>query len=82
MIRKEPQGILAMVARSLYFPSGSVIKNPPTTVGAAEETRVGSLNQEDPLEKKWEPPPVFIPGKSQEQKSLESYSPWGPKSWT
>ena len=82
MIRKEPQSIPAMVARSLYFPGSSVIKNPPTNVGAAEETGVRSLSQEDLLEKKWEPLPVFIPGKSQEQKSLEIYSPWGPKSWT
>ena len=29
------------------FPGGSVVKNPP----AKQETRVGSLDQEDPLEK-------------------------------
>ena len=29
------------------FPDGSVVKNPP----AIQETRVGSLSQEDPLEK-------------------------------
>jgi len=29
--------------------------------------------------KKWQPTPVFLPGKSHEQKSLEGYSPWGHK---
>ena len=29
--------------------------------------------------RKWQPTPVFLPGKSQEQKSLEGYSPWSHK---
>ena len=29
------------------------------------------------LEKKWQPTPVFLPGKSQGRKSLVGYSPWG-----
>ena len=28
---------------------------------------------------KWQPTPVFLPGKSHEQRSLASYSPWGCK---
>ena len=31
------------------------------------------------LEKKWQPIPVFLPGKSHGQRSLASYSPWGHK---
>ena len=31
-----------------------------------------------PGRKKWQPTPVFLPGKSYEQRSLEGYSPWGP----
>ena len=27
----------------------------------------------------WQATPVFLPGESQEQKSLEGYSPWGRK---
>ena len=27
--------------------------------------------------RKWQPTPVFLPGKSHEQGSLEGYSPWG-----
>ena len=38
-----------------------------------------SLGQEDPLEKKWQHTPVFLPGKSNGQKSLAGYSSWGHK---
>ena len=57
------------------LPSGSVVKNPP----AMQEIQVWSLHQEDPLEKKWQPTLVFLPGKSHGQRSLVSYSPWGRK---
>ena len=55
-----------------------MLKNPP----AKQETGVRSLGQEDPLEKGTEPTPVFLPGKSHGQRSLEGYSPWGHKSRT
>ena len=32
-----------------------------------------------PWRRKWQPNPVFLPGKSHEQRSLEGYSPWGHK---
>ena len=32
-----------------------------------------------PWRRKWQPPPVFLPGKSHGQRILEGYSPWGPK---
>ena len=44
-----------------------------------KELRVRSLNQEDPLEEKWQPTPVFLPGKSQGQRSIVGSSPWGHK---
>ena len=31
---------------------------------AMQEMRVRSLGQEDPLRRKWQPTPVFLPGKS------------------
>ena len=46
---------------------------------AMQETRVQSLGWEDPLEKEWQPTPVFLPGKSHGQRSLVGYSPWGRK---
>ena len=42
-----------------------------------QQTQVQSLGWEDPLED--EMTPVFLPGKSQGQKSLAGYSPWGLK---
>ena len=36
-----------------------------------------SLGWEDPLEKKWQPIPVFLPGKSHGQRSLVGHSPRG-----
>ena len=32
-----------------------------------------------PWRRKWQPTPVFLPGKSQGQRSLEGYRPWGHK---
>ena len=34
-----------------------------------------------PWRRKWQPTPVILPGKSQEQRSLAGYSPWGRKEW-
>ena len=41
--------------------------------------RVQSLGQEDLWRRKWQPTPVFLPGKSHGLRSLASYSPWGLK---
>ena len=43
------------------------------------KTQVWSLGQEDPLEKKMQPTPVFLPGKSHGLRILVGYSPWGRK---
>ena len=40
---------------------------------------VQSLGREDPLEEGMQPTPVFLPGDSHGQRSLEGYSPWGHK---
>ena len=44
-----------------------------------QEMQVQSLDWEDPLEKEWQPIPVFLPGKPHGQRSLAGYSPWGHK---
>ena len=51
------------------------IKNLPAT----QETQVRSLDQEDRWRRKQLPTPVILPGKSQGQRSLAGYSPWGCK---
>ena len=39
------------------------------------DPRVGKI----PQRRKWQPTPVFLPGKSHGQMSLAGYSPWGHK---
>ena len=59
----------------LGFPGGSMVKNLP----AMQEMQVRALGQEDPLEKEWQPTPVFLTGKSHRQRGLVSHSLWGLK---
>ena len=44
-----------------------------------QETGIWSLSQEDPLEKETATHSSIFAGKSQEQRSLVGYSPWGHK---
>ena len=44
-----------------------------------QKTWIQSLGEEDPLEKEWQPTPVFLPRESHGQRSLADYSPWGRK---
>ena len=72
---------LSMLTLILGFLSGSVVRNPP----AMQETWVWSLGWEYPLERKWQPTPVFLPGESHGQRSLADYSPRGERAgldWT
>ena len=55
------------------FPDGSAIKKPP----AEQETWVQSLDWEDPLEEEITTTPIFLPGKSDGQRSLVDCSPQG-----
>ena len=56
------------------FPGGSVIKNPPVNAGEVGLTPgLGRF----PRRRKWQPTPVFLPGKSQGQRTLVGYSPRG-----
>ena len=54
----------------------SVVKNPP-----AKCKRLGfdPWVRKIPWRRKWQPTPVFLPGKSHRQRSLVGYSPWGHK---
>jgi len=57
------------------FPDGAVLENPPA-MQESQETLVQPLGQEDsPGGGHDYPAPVFLPGKSQGQKSLAGYSP-------
>ena len=53
----------------MSVPSDSTVKNLPAM--ETQETRVLSLGWEDPLEEEMATTPVFLPGKSHGQRSLE-----------
>ena len=48
-------------------------------LSAVQESQGPSLHQDGPLEKAWQPTPVFLPGESHGQRSLEGCSAWGCK---
>ena len=52
------------------FPCGSVVRNPAANAGDAGS--IPGLGR-----RKWQPAPVFLPGKSHGQRSLVGYNPWG-----
>ena len=60
---------------TLPFPDGAVVKN----LLPMQETQEGSIPESGrfPWSRKWQPTPVFLPGKS--QRSLVGYSLWGCK---
>ena len=54
-------------------------KNLPASAGDAGDTgSIPGLGR-FPWRRKWQPTPVFLPGKSHGQRSLTSYSPWDHK---
>ena len=60
----------------LGFPGGTVVKNLPANAGdAKDEPWVRKI----PWSRKWQPTPVFLPGKFHGQRSLVGCSPWGRK---
>ena len=54
------------------FPGGSLVKNPPANAG--NPGSIPGLGR-SPGEGNGHPTPVFLPGESHEQRSLEGYSP-------
>ena len=54
-------------------------KNRPASAGDAGDTGLIPRMGKIPWNKKRQPAPVFLPGKSHEQRSLAGYSPWGCK---
>ena len=61
------------------FPGGSVVKNSPAharDVGLIPGSGWSCVGG-DPLGRRWQPTPVFLPGKFHGQRSLAGYSLWG-----
>ena len=60
------------------FPSGTVVKNPlASSCRRCKRCRFDPWVGKIPWSRKWQPIPVFLPGKFHRQRSLAGYSPWG-----
>ena len=73
--------LTCILKRTLYlklgFPGGSVVKNLSANTGDASwiPAWVGKI----PWRRKWQPAPIFFPGKFHGQRSLAGYNPWDHK---
>ena len=63
----------------LQYSRASLVAQMVKNLPAMQETWTLSLGWEDPLEERWQPTPVFLPGISHGQRSLVGYSPWSCK---
>ena len=73
----QQSDLVTFISIHIYrgFPRGSDGENP----SAMQGTWVHSLGQEDSLERKQQPTPVFLPGEFHGQRSLVGYRPWDHK---
>ena len=60
------------------FPGGTSGKEPACQCRRHKRWGFSSWVGEIPWRRAWQPTPVFLPGESHGQRSLVSYSPWGP----
>ena len=67
------------VFSSWGFPGGSVVKNPPANIGDTGDAGLIPGSGKISWSRKWQPTPVFLPGKFHGQRSLASYSAWNHK---
>ena len=61
------------------FANGQQLAQTVKNLTAVWGTWVWFLGWEDPLEREWQPTPVFLPGEFQGHRSLASFSLWGRK---
>ena len=62
-----------VVVFQLGSPGSAGVKNPPAS---ARHSGVDPWVGETPWRRKWQPTPVFLPGESHGQRTLEGYSLW------
>ena len=73
----KPCGAFKSLRHLFYgFPVGSAVRDPPTMQDACRRCGFDPWVGKIPWRRKWQPTPVFLPGKSHEQRSLAGYSPW------
>ena len=68
-----------VIISSTAFRGGTVVKNLPTKAGRHKRCSFYPWVRKISWNRKWQPIPVFLPGKSHGWRSLAGYSPWGHK---
>ena len=61
------------------FPGSNSVKEPGCQCRRCKRLEFQPWGRKLPWRGKWQPSPVFLPGKSHGQRSLAGYSPWGRK---
>ena len=56
-----------------------MVKNPPANAGDTGRREFNPWVGKIRWSRKWQPAPIFLPGKFHRQRSLAGYSPWGHK---
>ena len=56
-----------------------MVKNPPASTRDARDSGWIPGVRKTPWSRKWQPTPIFLPGRSHGQGSLAGYGPWGCK---
>ena len=64
---------------ALEFEGASLVSQTVKNLPAMQETQFNPWIRKIPWRRKWQPTPVFLPGKYYGQRSLVGYSPWGCK---
>ena len=67
------------VKREGGLPDGSASEGSTCQCRRPKRNRFDTWVGRIPWRRKWQPAPVFLPGKSNGQRSLVGYSPWGRK---
>ena len=73
------QGLIVVYTLFRGFLGGSVVKNPPASAENAGDTGSVPGWGRSPGGRKWQPTPIFLPGKSHGWRRLVGSSPWGHK---
>ena len=70
-----PQKFLPVFQAVVYIHGFPVLKNPPANAGDIDTDLIRGSGK-IPWRGKWQPTPVFLPGKPRGQGSLAGYRPW------
>ena len=77
-VLKVKERVLVPSHRSYWgFPAGTSGKEPACQCRRCKRLVFDPCIGKIPWRRKWQSTPIFLPGKSHGQRSLESYSPWG-----